>query len=43
MAAPRFTPETLTFLRQLKANNDRAWFREHREATKRTSSARWSS
>ena len=32
MPAPRFTPETLTFLRQLKANNDRAWFREHREA-----------
>ena len=32
MAAPRFTPETLAFLRQLKANNDRAWFREHREA-----------
>ena len=27
MPAPRFTSETLTFLRQLEQHNDRAWFR----------------
>lgn len=32
MSAPRFMPETLTFLRQLKEHNDRAWFRDHRDA-----------
>jgi len=29
---PSFTPKTLSFLRSLKRNNDRAWFHEHREA-----------
>lgn len=27
-----FTPKTLSFLRALKRNNDRAWFRAHRDA-----------
>ena len=31
MPAPRFTPRTLTFLRQLARHNDREWFREHRD------------
>lgn len=31
MAAPNFTPKTLSFLRSLKRNNDRAWFRERKE------------
>jgi len=30
MPAPRFTPETLTFLRRLRRHNDRAWFAAHR-------------
>ena len=30
MPAPRFTPQTLAFLRQLARHNDREWFREHR-------------
>jgi uncharacterized protein (TIGR02453 family) len=30
MSAPRFTPKTLTFLRALKRNNDKEWFREHK-------------
>src|SRR5918912_3245745 len=30
-AAPRFTPETLTFLRALKRNNRRDWFNAHRD------------
>jgi len=29
--AQLFTPRTLSFLRSLKRNNDRAWFAEHRE------------
>jgi uncharacterized protein (TIGR02453 family) len=29
-ASPRFTPKTLSFLRALKKNNDRAWFHAHR-------------
>jgi uncharacterized protein (TIGR02453 family) len=29
--APRFTPQTLTFLRSLKRNNRREWFNAHRE------------
>jgi len=29
---PRFTNDTLAFLRALKRHNDREWFREHREA-----------
>ena len=32
---PCFTPRTLTFLRGLKRNNDRAWFAEHRDAYER--------
>jgi len=31
MPAPRFTPKTLAFLRALKRNNDREWFRARRE------------
>ena len=31
MPAPRFTSETLTFLRRLARHNDREWFREHRD------------
>lgn len=30
MSVPRFTPRTLTFLRQLKRHNNRDWFRMHR-------------
>jgi len=30
MAAPCFTPRTVPFLRALKRNNDREWFRERR-------------
>jgi len=30
MAAPHFTPRTVPFLRALKRNNDREWFRERR-------------
>lgn len=30
-----FSPRTLTFLRGLKRNNDRAWFAEHRDAYER--------
>ena len=30
MPVPRFTQETLAFLRQLARHNDREWFREHR-------------
>jgi uncharacterized protein (TIGR02453 family) len=29
---PGFPPETMRFLAELKANNDRAWFADHREA-----------
>ncbi len=32
---PCFTPRTLTFLRGLKRNNDRAWFAKHRDAYER--------
>ena len=28
---PRFTPKTLAFLRALKRNNDRDWFKTHRD------------
>jgi len=31
MSAPVFTPKTLSFLRALKRNNDREWFRERKE------------
>jgi uncharacterized protein (TIGR02453 family) len=31
MSFPSFTPKTLAFLRQLKRNNDRAWFHAHRD------------
>lgn len=31
MSTPRFTSQTLTFLRALKRHNDREWFREHRD------------
>ena len=31
MPAPRFTPKTLAFLRALKRNNDREWFKARRE------------
>ena len=31
MAAPRFSPKALTFLRGLKRHNDRDWFRERRD------------
>ncbi len=30
MSTPRFTPKTLSFLRSLKRNNDRDWFRERK-------------
>jgi uncharacterized protein (TIGR02453 family) len=30
MPAPHFTPKTVPFLRSLKRNNDREWFRERR-------------
>lgn len=30
MPAPRFSPQTLKFLRALARHNDREWFREHR-------------
>jgi uncharacterized protein (TIGR02453 family) len=30
-SAPRFTPKTLSFLRALKRNNDREWFRARKE------------
>jgi uncharacterized protein (DUF2461 family) len=29
--APRFTPKTLAFLRALKRNNDREWFRARKD------------
>lgn len=35
-----FTPKTLTFLRQLKRNNDRPWFAEHRDVYEREVKAR---
>jgi uncharacterized protein (TIGR02453 family) len=31
MANPRFTPNTLAFLRALRRHNDREWFRAHRD------------
>ena len=31
MPTPRFTQQTLDFLRQLALHNDREWFREHRD------------
>ena len=31
MNGPRFTPKTLAFLRALKRNNDRDWFRERKD------------
>ena len=31
MSTPRFTSQTLRFLRALKRHNDREWFREHRD------------
>ncbi|MGE3959096.1 MAG: DUF2461 domain-containing protein [Vicinamibacterales bacterium] len=31
MSAPRFTPKALSFLRSLKRNNDREWFRERKD------------
>ena len=31
MASPRFSPKALAFLRALKRNNDREWFRARRE------------
>ena len=31
MSAPHFTPKTLSFLRSLKRNNDRAWFHARRD------------
>src|SRR4051812_1740944 len=30
-SAPRFTPKALSFLRSLKRNNDREWFRERKD------------
>jgi uncharacterized protein (TIGR02453 family) len=35
MIAPRFTPETLSFLRRLKRNNRRDWFNARREGYER--------
>ena len=35
MPAPRFTDNTLRFLRNLKRHNDRDWFRSHREEFER--------
>lgn len=34
MKNPSITPETLRFLKQLKKNNDRDWFAEHKEEFK---------
>ena len=34
MSSP-FTPKTLAFLRALKRNNDRDWFREHKDEYER--------
>ena len=34
-ARPVFTPKTFSFLRSLKRNNDREWFRQRREAYER--------
>jgi uncharacterized protein (TIGR02453 family) len=31
MSAPRFTPKSVSFLRALKRNNDREWFRARKE------------
>ena len=31
MSGPRFTPKSLSFLRSLKRNNDRDWFRERKD------------
>jgi uncharacterized protein (TIGR02453 family) len=31
MSTPRFTPKTLSFLRALKRNNDREWFRARKD------------
>ncbi|MGC4085154.1 MAG: DUF2461 domain-containing protein [Vicinamibacterales bacterium] len=31
MGSPRFTPKALSFLRALKRNNDREWFRERKD------------
>ena len=31
MSGPRFTPKSLSFLRALKRNNDREWFRERKD------------
>ncbi len=31
MSAPSFTPRSISFLRSLKRNNDREWFRERKE------------
>jgi uncharacterized protein (TIGR02453 family) len=31
MSAPRFTPKSLSFLRSLKRNNDREWFRARKD------------
>ena len=31
MPAPVFTPKTLTFLRALKRNNDREWFKARKD------------
>ena len=31
MSAPRFTDDTLRFLRSLRRHNDREWFRSHRQ------------
>ena len=35
MSSPRFTDNTLAFLRRLKRHNDRDWFRSHREEFER--------
>src|SRR5215212_4020439 len=35
MPPPSFTPETLRFLRALKRNNDREWFRARRDRYER--------
>jgi uncharacterized protein (TIGR02453 family) len=31
MSTPRFTPKSISFLRSLKRNNDREWFRERKD------------
>jgi uncharacterized protein (TIGR02453 family) len=36
MITPRFTRDTIQFLRALKRNNDREWFRAHRDEYDRT-------